>query len=126
MRDRLRAALAGEVSAEKLLEQHRRRWLRRWVKVGAHPTLVTFEDDVSRQHTVIDISAADRQGLLYTMTSTLSDVGLDIHTARITTEVDKAVNAFYVTEIGGGKVVSESRKAEIKQQLVERIDGADE
>jgi [protein-PII] uridylyltransferase len=124
VRDRLRAVLAGEISVGRLLEQHRRRWSRRWSKPGTHPTLVTFEDSVSRQHTVIEISAADRQGLLYMMTHTLSDLGLDIHTARITTEVDKAVNAFYVTEVGEGRVVNESRRTEIHGRLVESIDGA--
>jgi len=44
---------------------------------------------------------------------------LDIAYAKITTEVDQAMDVFYVTERDGGKVEKEERLAWIKKTLEE-------
>ena len=43
-------------------------------------------------------------GLLYELTSTLSNLLLDITSAHITTFGEKAVDVFYVTDLTGKKV----------------------
>ena len=42
--------------------------------------------------------------MLYLITRTLAELGLDIATARIATEIDQAVDTFYVHDRGGRKI----------------------
>ncbi|HEX9920615.1 MAG TPA: hypothetical protein VGB21_03890, partial [Candidatus Methylomirabilis sp.] len=50
---------------------------------------------------------------------TISSLGLDIASAKIATEVDQAMDVFYVTETQGGKVKDEGRLEKIKGTLEE-------
>ncbi|MEK7219583.1 MAG: hypothetical protein AAB253_00185, partial [candidate division NC10 bacterium] len=84
-------------------------------------TRVEFDDLVSDRYTVIDIRAPDRLGLLYVISSTLSDMDLDVALAKIATEVDQAVDVFYVTEKDGSKVAEGDRMEAIRQALVHAI-----
>jgi [protein-PII] uridylyltransferase len=70
---------------------------------------------------VIDIRAQDRLGLLYVISSTLSDMDLDVALAKIATEVDQAVDVFYVTEKPGSKVAEGSRMEQIREALMRAI-----
>ena len=84
-------------------------------------TRVEFDTLVSDQYTVIDVRAPDRLGLLYVISSTLSDMDLDVALAKIATEVDQAVDVFYVTEKDGSKVAEGDRMEAIRQALVHAI-----
>jgi [protein-PII] uridylyltransferase len=50
--------------------------------------------------TVVEVTAEDRPGLLYLISSTLHAQGLAIVFAKVTTEANKAIDAFYVTKEG--------------------------
>ena len=45
---------------------------------------------------MVEVKCPDRVGLLYLITRTLSALGLDIASARIATEIDQALDTFYV------------------------------
>ena len=79
---------------------------------------VTIDNDLSEQFTVIEVSGLDRPGLLYEVTAALSDLNLDINSAHITTFGEKAVDVFYVTDLTGKKITSDSRKRSIREALV--------
>jgi [protein-PII] uridylyltransferase len=78
---------------------------------------VVINNEVSDNFTVIEAIGRDRPGLLYDLTSTLSDLSLDITSAHITTYGEKAVDVFYVTDLTGKKIVLESRQQAIRQRL---------
>ena len=78
---------------------------------------VLINNAVSDTFTVIELSGLDRTGLLYDLTSTISDLNLDITSAHITTYGEKAVDVFYVTDLTGKKVMGEARHAAIKTRL---------
>ena len=65
---------------------------------------VIINNALSDQFTVIEVAGRDRPGLLYELTSTLSNLMLDITSAHITTFGEKAVDVFYVTDLTGKKV----------------------
>jgi [protein-PII] uridylyltransferase len=114
----LEAVLRGELAVEDLIAAHRREHRERMgKKVLALPPRVEFDNYISDSHTVIDIRAADRLGLLYLICQTLSFLGLDIGYAKITTEVDQAMDVFYVTDREGRKVVDEERLSWIRRTL---------
>jgi hypothetical protein len=82
---------------------------------------VEFDNVVSDRYTVIDVRAQDRLGLLYVIASTLSGLEVDVTLAKIATEVDQAVDVFYVTEKDGRKVTEPVRMDAIRQALVHAI-----
>ncbi|HNB56578.1 MAG TPA: HD domain-containing protein [bacterium] len=97
------------------LHRHRDRWKRKKF-IAEQPTEIYFEDN--RRFTIIDIFAADRIGLLYTITHALSDLGLNIHSAKIGTRLDGVADCFYVTERDGKKIVSVYRQEEIRSKIL--------
>ena len=66
---------------------------------------------------VVEVAGRDRPGLLYDLTSALSDLSLDIASAHITTFGEKAVDVFYVTDLTGKQIVSEARQRTIRARL---------
>jgi [protein-PII] uridylyltransferase len=74
---------------------------------------------VSREHTVIDIFAHDKVGLLYRITRTLAELGLYIHVAKISTKVDQAADTFYVKDIFGQTISDEAKREHIRKELLE-------
>jgi [protein-PII] uridylyltransferase len=81
---------------------------------------VIINNALSDQFTVIEVAGRDRPGLLYELTSTLSNLFLDITSAHVTTFGEKAVDVFYVTDLTGKKVTHEPRQRTIHQRL-ERV-----
>ena len=78
---------------------------------------VIINNALSDQFTVIEVAGRDRPGLLYELTSTLSNLLLDITSAHITTFGEKAVDVFYVTDLTGKKVISDTRQETIRKRL---------
>ena len=118
----LRGVILGQVSVRELIRTLRRDLLAKPVP-RAHEihTRVEFDNVVSDRFTVIDIRAQDRLGLLYVIASTLSGLDVDVTLAKIATEVDQAVDVFYVTEKDGRKVAESARMDAIRQALVRAI-----
>ena len=86
---------------------------------------VIINNALSDQFTVIEVAGRDRPGLLYELTSTLSNLMLDITSAHITTFGEKAVDVFYVTDLTGKKVDSDTRQETIRKKLVGVLDGSE-
>jgi [protein-PII] uridylyltransferase len=56
-------------------------------------------------------------GLLYTITKTISDLGLDISFAKIATEKGAAIDTFYVQDQAGHRITEEGQLAHIRASL---------
>ncbi len=80
-------------------------------------TEIALDNETSETRTVIDIQTEDRVGLLYTLSQTLSELGLDISVAKISTEKGAAMDSFYVSELNGEKVSSPHRQHAIEARL---------
>ena len=87
---------------------------------------VVLENESSGQFTVIEVYGGDRTGALYQLTQTLSDFSLNIHRARIATEVEQLIDIFYVTDNAGGKVENIQLQEKIKTTLFRIIDDKEE
>jgi [protein-PII] uridylyltransferase len=85
------------------------------------PTQVRVDNSTSDRFTILDIFAADRMGLLYTITHTLFQLGLSVSVAKIGTYLDQVVDVFYVTDQAGRKIDQEQRLAEIRRRLLDEI-----
>jgi [protein-PII] uridylyltransferase len=100
--DALAKVLAGEQAVDALLE--RRRVAGRTPIVGEAPPKIAIDNRLSDEYTVIEVKSPDRLGLLHLITRTLSALDLDIASARIATEIDQALDTFYVLDRKGRRL----------------------
>jgi [protein-PII] uridylyltransferase len=89
------------------------------------PTTVRFDNASSDSYTIMDLEAEDRVGLLFAVTRTLSELGLNIALAKILTEKGAAIDTFYLTDRDGGKISDHARQEEIIQALRTAIEALD-
>ncbi len=83
-------------------------------------TEIKLHDD-SAQATIIEVATRDRVGVLYAITQTLADLGLDISLAKVATEGEKVADVFYVTR-GGKRITDEAPRAVILERLHMALD----
>lgn len=81
------------------------------------PTVIDFDNEISQTRTVVEIQTEDRIGLLYTLTNTLSKLGLDISFAKIFTEKGAAIDSFYVQDFAGKKITDPTQLGQIPDRL---------
>ena len=84
---------------------------------------VIINNALSERLTVLEVAGRDRPGLLYDLTTAISDLSLDIASAHITTFGEKAVDVFYVTDLTGKQIVSDVRQKVIRDRLSEILNG---
>ena len=90
---------------------------RRKNKAFVIPPSVIISNSLSNKFTVIEVECLDRTGLLSEITAVLSDLSLDIQSARITTFGEKVIDTFYVTDLVGQKISNENKRANITARL---------
>jgi [protein-PII] uridylyltransferase len=115
----LTAVLEGRIKVSSLVKKRQKASSLPGQKVPRFPNKVEFDCDVSREHTVIDIFAHDKVGLLYRITRALAELGLYIHVAKISTKVDQVADTFYVKDIFGQTISDEGKREEIRKALLE-------
>jgi [protein-PII] uridylyltransferase len=122
----LRRALAGECTVEALLAAGRPRRPALVRPSTPGPARVTIDNSLSDTHTVVEVRAPDRLGLLYRVTRALAAEGLDIATAKIATDLDHALDAFYVTDRAGGKIDAPAAAARLRAAIETALAGETE
>ncbi len=80
-------------------------------------TEIEMDNQVSADFTVIDVYTQDRAGVLYAVTRTLAELGLDIQLSKIATEANRVADVFYVRDRDGGKIWDAARLASIRGAL---------
>jgi [protein-PII] uridylyltransferase len=83
---------------------------------------VLIDNRASATHTVIEINGRDRPGLLYRLTSALSELKLQISSAKISTFGQRAVDVFYVKDLFGLKIEAEPKLRVIRARLLEALE----
>jgi [protein-PII] uridylyltransferase len=119
--DTIEKLLKGEVRLSDLMARPR---TRRGSPIGAFTVApeVLIDNTLSNELTVVQVSGLDRPGLLYELTSALSDLNLDITSAHVTTFGEKAVDVFYVTDLTNKKITDPRRQKAIEQRLLAIFD----
>jgi [protein-PII] uridylyltransferase len=115
--DTIERVLKGEIRLPELIAKPR---IRRSSPIGAFTVSpeVLIDNTLSNEFTVLQVSGLDRPGLLYELTSALSDLNLDIASAHIATFGEKAVDVFYVTDLTNKKIESTWRRKAIEERLL--------
>ncbi|MGB6291228.1 MAG: ACT domain-containing protein, partial [Desulfobulbales bacterium] len=79
---------------------------------------VKIDNRASELYSVIEVFSEDRIGILYDITKTLSDFGISIYRARISSKADQVVDVFYVLDHDGKKIEDPDFKKELQQGLL--------
>ena len=94
----LQAVLMDDEDVQSYVDRARRRLFALLQPRIPIQTRIEFDNDSSRGHTIVDIETGDRTGLLYDITRAMTELGLDIATARIVTDARRVRDSFYVTQ----------------------------
>ena len=122
---RIAQALGGEMNLHIALEK---RWNSQPARLRALsvPPRVIVTNKRSKSYTVIEVNGRDRPGLLYQLTYYIAQMGLQIQSASVSTYGEKAVDVFYVRDIFGLQVRSDSMVEKIQTTLMRLLAGSDE
>jgi [protein-PII] uridylyltransferase len=90
------------------------------------PPRVVIDNYASNTHTVLEVNGRDRPGLLHDVTAAISDQGLQIASAHVTTYGVRAVDVFYVKDVFGLKVENERKLAVLRDALLSALANPDE
>ncbi len=80
---------------------------------------VRFDNTTSRDHTILDVFAVDRPGLLYEIANELFKMNLSVARAKIGTHLDQVVDVFYITDAKGEKLTDQPRLETVRRRLLE-------
>jgi [protein-PII] uridylyltransferase len=116
-RSALQAAIEGRTSLEHRVADKRRYYPGPSPRT---PVEVSVDNTASDFFTVIEVGAPDRLGLLFDVTRTLAELGLDVHLAKVATYGQRVIDAFYVRDAVGSKILDDAQRAAIERVLLER------
>ena len=103
----LEQVLSGEKTVEELLSQRRRPFGQPLPPSKKEPAVFVSNGE-SDFYTVVDVTANDRIGLLYDLTSAIARHGLEIYISKASTILDQVADTFYVKERDGSKARDEA------------------
>jgi [protein-PII] uridylyltransferase len=120
----LKRVLAGEVRVEDLVRR-RRRPVGQPESPSRLPPSVSISNGESDFYTIVDVAANDRLGLLYDLTRTLAEHGLEIFVSKATTVLDQVADTFYVKDAQGRKLTDPVCIEALREALLAAV-GLDE
>jgi [protein-PII] uridylyltransferase len=113
----LSAVLTHTVRVEELLRRRRR--VAAPTSPMPRPPAVEITNDESDFYTIVDVSADDRLGLLYDLTSTIAAEGLEIYISKAATVMDQVADTFYLKDEERNKITEPERLERLQQKLLE-------
>ena len=90
------------------------------------PQRVYINNQADENHTLIEIQALDRIGLLHNILSAIAEIELKVTHARITTTRGAAIDTIYVVTSEGGKITNEKILSQLLTSLEKAIEIKDE
>ncbi|PTQ13372.1 [protein-PII] uridylyltransferase [Sphingomonas oleivorans] len=84
---------------------------------------ILIDNKASNRYTVVEVHARDRPALLHALAHALFQAKVTIYSAHIATYGERAVDVFYLTDLIGDKIVSQSRLRTLERLLLEAAEG---
>ncbi len=117
--------LSGRLKPLQALSEQRSSLASRY-RVFRVPPVVLIDNKASGDHTLLEINARDRPGLLYHITLALTKLNLMIKAAHIATYGERAVDVFYVQDPLGDKIENKRRLKTIETRLLAALEAGEE
>lgn len=112
------AELAREIDQRPRIAERRRAYQ----GAGPEDVAVRLRPETTDRHTVIEVRAADRVGLLADIVEALYVEGLDVHFAKLDTRGGESVDVFHVRRLGA-TIRVESELAAVCRRIEDRVRG---
>jgi [protein-PII] uridylyltransferase len=93
----------------------------RTVKAFTIPTSVEFSQDATSHLTTLEITTADRPGLLARVGSVLSRHDVSVQGAKIQTLGERVEDIFFLADAAGGQLREEALFAKLESELIEAL-----
>jgi [protein-PII] uridylyltransferase len=119
-------ALSGRLSLATEIRRASQALLGRRMRAIHVPPRVVVDNRASHTHTVIEVNGRDRPGLLHDVTAAISEQGLQIASAHVTTYGVRAVDVFYVKDVFGLKIDNDRKLATLRTALLTALASPDE
>lgn len=116
----LKSALAGSLDLEAEIAERRKGAPQKGRHFAVQPRVI-IDNDASASNTVIEVNGRDRPGFLFDVTSALTQAGLQISAAKVTTFGARAVDVFYVKDAFGLKITHREKIAAVESRLKEAL-----
>jgi [protein-PII] uridylyltransferase len=111
-------AVSGELGLTAAIDGGQSTVIGRRMRAIHVPPRVVVDNRASNTHTVIEVNGRDRPGLLHEVTDAISQQGLQIASAHVTTYGVRAVDVFYVKDVFGLKVTNERKLALLREAVL--------
>ena len=115
-------ALSGRLRLEGEIRKMSKGLLGQRVRAIHVAPRVVVDNRASHTHTVLEVNGRDRPGLLHDVTAAISEEGLQIASAHVTTYGVRAVDVFYVKDVFGMKVENERKLAQLRLSLLAALE----
>lgn len=125
LKGRIERALSGVAVPAYEIKAARAKEMPSRTNVFKVPPRVLIDNQASRTHTVIEVNGRDRVGFLHDVTNTLTQAGLRISSAHISTYGERVVDVFYVKDIFGLKMEQKSKIKDVRIALLSVVEAAD-
>lgn len=126
LRTSVTRTLRGDIVAREALKDKDK--IKRRERDFVVPTRISFDNTGSDIFTIIEVETRDRPGLLYDLARTLTANNVSISSAIIATYGKQAVDVFYVKDLFGLKLHTESKRRSLDtrlRQVIEQGGGAE-
>ncbi len=84
-------------------------------------THITFLDDPSNRHTIIELITTDRAGLLSTIGRAFTELDVQLHDAKITTIGSRAEDMFYITDRQSLPINDKAEQEKIRGKILQLL-----
>jgi [protein-PII] uridylyltransferase len=111
-------ALSGHLRLAQEIPKLTQAILGRRMRAIHVPPRVVVDNRASNSYTVLEVNGRDRPGLLHDVTSAISEQGLQIGSAHVTTYGVRAVDVFYVKDVFGLKIENERKLGGLRDALL--------
>ncbi|MBW2713588.1 MAG: [protein-PII] uridylyltransferase [Deltaproteobacteria bacterium] len=127
VQDVMRSVLTGEMDLSKIKMRRTSPYTssRSKARPRYQKASVRVSNTESDFFTIIDISAYDRLGLLYQLTSKIFEYELEIQISKASTRLDQVADTFYLKTREGGKVQDEELLERLRQDLLKVAEEGD-
>jgi [protein-PII] uridylyltransferase len=119
-------ALSGRLKLAAEIRKQNKTVLGQRLRAIHVPPRVVIDNHASNTHTVVEVNGRDRSGLLHDVTAAISEQGLQIASAHVSTYGQRAVDVFYVKDVFGLKVENERRLTQLREAILAALASPDE
>jgi [protein-PII] uridylyltransferase len=89
------------------------------------PVRVRIDNITSNDFTVLEIKCKNAPGVLYRITKIITDLGLQINTASVSSYGDRVVDIFYVKNAFGSKIEDDLTIEKVKMKIFKNLEETD-